>query len=44
VAPGVRLEEDVLALMGFKPIVSENLRFMDEKIFRSGPMGLNSAL
>ena len=40
IAPGVRLEEDVLALMGFRPRISPDLREMDSRIFRPGPMGI----
>ncbi len=40
IAPGVRLEEDVLAHMEFAPIVPENLPLMDERIFKDEPMGL----
>ena len=38
IAPGIDLEADVLAHMGFKPIISDDLRTMDSKIFRDGPM------
>ncbi|MDI6871794.1 MAG: CoA-transferase [Bacillota bacterium] len=34
IAPGVDLERDVLGQMGFVPVVSPDLRFMDEKLFR----------
>jgi propionate CoA-transferase len=40
VAPGIDLEKDVLALMDFKPIISPNLKLMDERIFRDEVMGL----
>jgi propionate CoA-transferase len=40
IAPGVRLEEDVLAVMGFRPRISPDLREMDSRIFRPGPMGI----
>jgi propionate CoA-transferase len=40
IAPGVELEKDVLALMEFKPEVSENLKVMDWHIFRDEPLGL----
>ena len=39
-APGVRLREDVLDCMDFEPRVSSDLRQMDPRIFREGPMGL----
>jgi len=38
IAPGIDLEADVLAHMGFKPIISDELRTMDAKIFNAGPM------
>jgi len=38
IAPGIDLEADVLAHMGFKPIISDELRIMDAKIFGPGPM------
>jgi propionate CoA-transferase len=38
IAPGIDLEIDVLAHMGFKPIISHELRIMDAKIFSPGPM------
>ncbi|MCX7694960.1 MAG: acyl CoA:acetate/3-ketoacid CoA transferase [Caloramator sp.] len=40
IAPGVDLEKDVLDLMDFKPIVAEDLKLMDERIFREEVMGL----
>ncbi len=40
VAPGVDAERDVLARMGFRPRVAENLREMDRRLYASGPMGL----
>jgi propionate CoA-transferase len=40
IAPGVDLEKDILAHMEFEPIVSPDLKLMDEKIFRAEPMGL----
>ena len=41
IAPGIDLEKDILALMDFKPIISENLKLMDERIFKDEPMGLH---
>ncbi len=44
IAPGIDLERDCLAQMGFKPIVSDNLKLMDDRIFRDEPMGLFQAV
>ncbi|UVH56210.1 hypothetical protein NWF24_25685 [Variovorax paradoxus] len=41
IAPGVRLKEDVLEKIGFEVRVSEQLRTMDARIFRNGPMGVH---
>ncbi|WP_137045272.1 acyl CoA:acetate/3-ketoacid CoA transferase [Pseudolabrys sp. FHR47] len=43
IAPGVRLKEDVLDQMKFAPAVSPDLKTMDARIFRSGPMGLKTS-
>jgi propionate CoA-transferase len=42
VAPGVDLERDVLAQMGFRPRVSPGLRRMAPGIFRDSPMRLDA--
>jgi len=39
-APGIDLERDVIQQMAFRPIVSENLKRMDPRIFAPGKMGL----
>jgi propionate CoA-transferase len=44
VAPGVDLEEHVLARMGARVRVAPDLRPMDERIFRDEPMGLGADL
>ena len=36
----IDLEKDVLALMDFKPIISPDLKLMDERIFKDDIMGL----
>lgn len=38
IAPGIDLEKDILAHMGFKPIISENLKIMDACIFKDKRM------
>ena len=40
-APGVDLERDVLARMGFRAKVAPELREMDAAIFRDAPLGLS---
>ena len=40
IAPGIDLERHILAKMDFKPLLSPNLKFMDERIFREEKMGL----
>ncbi len=41
IAPGVELEKDILAHMDFKPIISDNLKEMDSRIFTEGKLNLN---
>ena len=40
VAPGIDVERDVLARMGFRPRVADDLRTMDRRLYAEGPMGL----
>ena len=40
VAPGIDLEKDVLGKMEFSPLISPDLKTMDERIFRDELMGL----
>jgi propionate CoA-transferase len=44
IAPGVRLREDVLDQVEFAVHVDPNLKRMDARIFRPGPMGLRSEI
>lgn len=39
-APGVDLQRDVLDQMSFKPLISPNLKLMDDRLFRAQRMGL----
>lgn len=39
IAPGVDIEKDILGNMGFLPIVSDELKVMDSRIFIPGRMG-----
>ena len=40
IAPGVDLEKDIFGKMKFKPLVSDDLKLMDPRIFREEKMGL----
>lgn len=40
IAPGMDLEKDILGQMEFKPLIAENLKIMDECLFRDEKMGL----
>jgi len=40
VAPGIDVERDILAHMGFKPRIAENCREMDRRLFQAEPMRL----
>ena len=43
IAPGIRLQEDVLDQIGFTPRVSPALRLMSAALFRPGSMGLRES-
>jgi acyl CoA:acetate/3-ketoacid CoA transferase len=40
VAPGIDVETQVLAVADFPITVSDELRLMDERLFRPAPLGL----
>lgn len=40
IAPGIDLERDIFAHMDFRPLVSPDLKFMDQRLFRQEPMQL----
>ncbi len=44
IAPGVDLEKDVVAHMGFEPIIRGEPKLMDARIFGAAPMGLKGDL
>ncbi|MCM5679749.1 malonate decarboxylase subunit alpha [Schlegelella sp. S2-27] len=44
IAPGLDPERDVLALMGFVPVIERQPAVMDAALFRDGPMGLRARL
>lgn len=44
IAPGIDLEKDILDKMEFKPIVADNLKEMDSKIFKPEPMGIKGEI
>ncbi|MCB0162609.1 MAG: acyl CoA:acetate/3-ketoacid CoA transferase, partial [Anaerolineae bacterium] len=44
IAPGIDLDRDILAQMGFQPIINATPRLMDARIFRPEPMGLKDDL
>ncbi|MBI4996770.1 MAG: acyl CoA:acetate/3-ketoacid CoA transferase [Rhodocyclales bacterium] len=43
IAPGIDLQRDVLEQMDFLPLMGEEVKFMDERIFRNAKMGLDLA-
>lgn len=44
IAPGVDLQKDILDLMEFRPIIEDDLKFMDSNIFEDSLMGLANML
>jgi propionate CoA-transferase len=44
IAPGIDLQSQVLAYMDFKPIIADDLKLMDPKIFQEGKIGLKEMI
>ena len=44
IAPGIDLDQDVLAQMEIQPLISPDLKLMDERLFLPEPMGLEADL
>jgi propionate CoA-transferase len=40
IAPGIDVERDIIARMGFRPLLAANLKSMDRRLFRPQLMGL----
>lgn len=40
IAPGIDLQKDILDLMEFEPIISDNLKEMNKNLFKEGKFGL----
>lgn len=41
IAPGIDIEKDILPYMEFKPLIADEIKLMDERIFIDKPMGLS---
>ena len=44
IAPGIDIERDILARMGFRPVLKAEPTLMDDRIFAEAPMNLRAAL
>ena len=44
IAPGIDLQTQVLDQMEFKPLVAQNLKTMDARIFTDAPMGIRDEI
>jgi acyl CoA:acetate/3-ketoacid CoA transferase len=40
IAPGIDIERDVVAKMGFRPLIGATVKHMDQRLFSEGPLGL----
>ncbi|SED21666.1 propionate CoA-transferase [Rhizobiales bacterium GAS188] len=44
IAPGVDIERDIMARMGFRPAVARELKTMDRRLFLPAPLGLKAEI
>jgi propionate CoA-transferase len=44
IAPGIDVERDILARMGFRPVIAKELRVMDARLFLPGRIGLRGEI
>jgi propionate CoA-transferase len=44
IAPGIDIEKDIMAHVGFTPIIEGEPKLMDERLFRDKPLGLKDDL
>jgi propionate CoA-transferase len=44
IAPGVDMEKDIFPYMAFRPVVSSELKLMDERIFKNDLMGIKNEI
>lgn len=44
VAPGIDIDRDIIGNMEFKPVVPDNVRIMNQKIFNRGKIGLRQMI
>ncbi|MFM0223006.1 acyl CoA:acetate/3-ketoacid CoA transferase [Paraburkholderia dipogonis] len=44
IAPGIDIQRDIVAQMGFAPVIDRSPRLMDERIFRPSPIGLRGVI
>ena len=44
VAPGIDIESQILAYMDFKPIIEDDVKEMDPRIFQEGLVGLKDII
>jgi acetate CoA-transferase len=42
IAPGIDIEKDIIAHMGFRPAIATDIKEMDHRLFLSGPMGIRN--